>query len=500
MKAKLYSKASLMLALMITPVLVPTAGMSAQDNNSDLPQPGLAPGNWLYGVERSWENMTLFFAGSAASQKQIEYAEERVAEAEKLASKEEGQNVSQALEEYERHVKEAAKNASQAGEDTLSRVAQATTNHQAALTRMQDKVSSETQSSIKSARSVSLTERKQALSALTQKNSPKGTKVSIDTFRKDIEQMNEVPDTRTRASRLQTSLQHYQSQLQEIRRASQTNPKAAQEASTQTSDLIVKLNTLAQRDSLSEEDRQSVSEALQETSSTHIEALRIHANTNPQAAAQAYRDNAQTLKNLRDQAQSQNEGSNEQPENVAEDSEQKVDILRNQEDLAVKYQAFGKEMSTVAQQVEGNTEVQKRVTEARATYKDVLADVRERVQNVRERAREQQQEAKERIQGLKQKQKEQHEELQNQAERLQDLQQNQQERQEEIQNEMENLKEQPSESPAPEDETPRSGDNRESQPNSTESQTQSGQTSAEANSEAGESTVEIDREQRSSRQ
>ncbi len=466
MNKKSFSKAYLMPTVAVAILLLPTTEVTAQDGDTDLPQAGLAPGNWFYGLERGWENTRLFFANAEAKgQKQIDYAKERLAEARKLAKKEENQHLAKALDEYQRQLDQVSQNLSKTREDTLTRMVQATTKHQEILTRVQEQVPSEAQSSIEQARRVSLSGRKQSLDTLMQKNPPKGTDISIDTFKQDFNQMNQLPETQK--SRLQTSLRQYTNQLQSIKQASQNNTDAAQEASTKTDELLIPLQSLTQKNTLSKEDRQEINTALKETSSTHINALQVFARQNPKKAAEEYRNSAQTLQTMYAQT------STDTQEDSTSDTSDAPQSLQSQEEIFKQYENFGQEISGIAKQIEENQEnTQELINEARSLHEKSLKDIQNRVDRIRKRAQEQQEQTRE-IQR----------EAQQQVEELR------QEQREELQNELDTIPEVP-ETPEPAEPSNNSTQAPNQNQSSSQQQTQSGETSVDVESDTGETDFE----------
>jgi putative hemolysin len=102
---------------------VTTTTQPAPPTISNLPTPGITPDSWLYTFKRAWQSidMTLTFNNADKAQKEINYANERLAEVQYLVSQNKLDQAMQTRSEYDNGVKAAENDLAQAdasGTDT----------------------------------------------------------------------------------------------------------------------------------------------------------------------------------------------------------------------------------------------------------------------------------------------------------------------------------------------------------------------------------------------
>jgi hypothetical protein len=143
------------LAITIVGLALFTGAGSAQPQG--IMNPGQAPGDALYGLDRATESIELAFARTVggeerAAKVRANHAEERLAEAQKLADQNRTERVGDLMNQYNRNMEEVM-NASQRMNDTEfnERVQNMTQKHVEVLQRVQEKVPEEAQQGIQTA-------------------------------------------------------------------------------------------------------------------------------------------------------------------------------------------------------------------------------------------------------------------------------------------------------------------------------------------------------------
>jgi len=119
-----------------------------------LPNPGITPDSPFYFLDSWGESIRMFFAFSdeAKAQKHIAHAEEKLAEAKKMA--EEGKTDAEEVAEkkYEKDIDDATTEAKLTGkENALQRIQEATTRHQAVMEKVLSQVPEQAKPSIQKA-------------------------------------------------------------------------------------------------------------------------------------------------------------------------------------------------------------------------------------------------------------------------------------------------------------------------------------------------------------
>jgi len=169
MKQKIF-RIALISCLLITSLLL-SGTAYAQDE--ELPDPGLTPDSPFYFLDGWGKNISMFFAfgPEAKAKKALQYAEERLAEAQVMATRNRVREMTRAANDYDGFmamVNERAEEARQGGiSDNISEtVALATSKHLSVLDRIKDQVSEEAGEATAQVRAASMNGQKNALRAL----------------------------------------------------------------------------------------------------------------------------------------------------------------------------------------------------------------------------------------------------------------------------------------------------------------------------------------------
>ena len=176
----------LLSGLVITSLLF-SGTACAQDEG--LPEPGITPDSPLYFFDTWGKNLGLLFAfgPEAKAKKAIEYAEERLAEAKAMATKNKIKEVERATIGYDKFVALAAEKAEEVAQPQISdniseRLALATSKHLAVLDRVREAVPVQAREAIDRAREVSLNGQKNALRALTRRKTERAIEINMGTI------------------------------------------------------------------------------------------------------------------------------------------------------------------------------------------------------------------------------------------------------------------------------------------------------------------------------
>ena len=169
MKLKKFSLI-LISSLIVTSLLL---SGTAYAQGEELPDPGITPDSPFYFLDTWGKNIGLFFAfgPEAKARKALEYAEERLAEAQAMAIKNKVREMERAADSYNGFlamVRERAEEVEQQGvsEDISETVALATAKHLRVLDKVKDKVPEEAEETIARAREASMNGQRNALLAL----------------------------------------------------------------------------------------------------------------------------------------------------------------------------------------------------------------------------------------------------------------------------------------------------------------------------------------------
>jgi len=158
----------------------------AQEEELQLPNPGITPDSPFYFVDVLGKNIGLFFAfgPDAKAKKAIQYAEERLAEAQAMAAKNKSKEVERSANGYGKFVTMAGEKAQEARQrgapDNISEiVASATSKHLSVLDRVYDMVPEQAQPAIAKAREASMSGMENALRALAREKSERATEINL---------------------------------------------------------------------------------------------------------------------------------------------------------------------------------------------------------------------------------------------------------------------------------------------------------------------------------
>lgn len=142
-------KISLIVALILT------ASMAVgQQSVSDLPDPGTAPGDILYGLEKAQESVSLAltFDREAKAEKRLKFAEERLAESRHLMESGDNQSAERAAERYSELVQRVNDTAQQTENEELQQKLQVQLeNRQDILRGIQDRLPAEADTRLENA-------------------------------------------------------------------------------------------------------------------------------------------------------------------------------------------------------------------------------------------------------------------------------------------------------------------------------------------------------------
>jgi len=173
----------------------------AQEEELQLPDPGITPDSPFYFLDNLGKNMGLFlaFGPEAKAQKAVEYAGERLAEAQAMAAKGKANGVEQAANGYDKFVAMAAEKAEEARQkgasDNISGiVASATTKHLSALDevaeRFPDAVPEQARQAIARAREASMQGTESALKGLAQENPERAAEIAMNAVEARLNRAN----------------------------------------------------------------------------------------------------------------------------------------------------------------------------------------------------------------------------------------------------------------------------------------------------------------------
>ena len=159
---------------------------TAYAQEDELPDPGIPPDSPFYFLDNWGKNIGLFFAfgPEAKARKALEYAEERLAEAQAMAVKNRIREVEQAANGYNEFltiVAERAEEARQQGvSDNISeKVALATSKHLSVLDRVKETVPEQAREAIAQAREASINGQQNALRALARERLERAAEINL---------------------------------------------------------------------------------------------------------------------------------------------------------------------------------------------------------------------------------------------------------------------------------------------------------------------------------
>lgn len=169
MKRKSYHKIIIVCLLVV--MLLPGSHVYADDR--DLPAPGVTPDSPFYVFDSWMKKVSLFFTfdSEARVRKALEYAEERLAEAQVMSAEQKAAPLEVAANEYEKYLSVATRTAQQVQAQSVTDevselLAVATSKHISVLDDVQDKAPEEAKGAIIQARENSVSGQKEVLKVL----------------------------------------------------------------------------------------------------------------------------------------------------------------------------------------------------------------------------------------------------------------------------------------------------------------------------------------------
>ena len=167
---------------------------TAYAQGEELPNPGITPDSPFYFLDKLNKNISLFvtIGHEAKARKALEYSEERLAEAQTMATKNKPKSVEQAAIEYDRFVSIATERQEQArlqgAPDNISEsLALATSKHIPVLDGIKDRVPAEAAGAIIKAREVSIKGRENALKALARTKPERAIQINLVAIRERLD-------------------------------------------------------------------------------------------------------------------------------------------------------------------------------------------------------------------------------------------------------------------------------------------------------------------------
>jgi hypothetical protein len=158
----------------------------AQDEELQLPAPGITPDSPFYFLDTLGKNIGLFFAfgPDAKAKKAIQYAEERLAEAQAMGAENKSTEVERAADGYDEFVTMAVEKAEEARQrgvsDNISEiVALATSKHLSVLDRIKDTVPEQAKQAIAKAKEASMNGMENALKALAKEKPERAAEINL---------------------------------------------------------------------------------------------------------------------------------------------------------------------------------------------------------------------------------------------------------------------------------------------------------------------------------
>jgi len=182
---------SIVSIILVTSLLL---GGTAYAQEEELPDPGITPDSPFYFFDTFGKKIGLMFTfgDEAKAQKALEYAEERLAEANAMALKNKLKEMAQAAGEYDQFmamVNERLQATVQqnASANISEKVALATARHLAVLDRVRDRVPEEGKEALSRARERSLNEQLHALRALAEHQPERATEINLDSIQNRLQ-------------------------------------------------------------------------------------------------------------------------------------------------------------------------------------------------------------------------------------------------------------------------------------------------------------------------
>jgi len=166
-------KTILVSSLLVALMLFSGIALAATD---DLPNPGITPDSPFYFLDGWGESISMFFAFSheAKAEKKLAFAEEKLAEAKKMAEEGKTDAADVAEKKYEKDIDDATTEAKLTGnENALQRIQEATTRHQAVMQRILSQVPEQAKAAIQKAMEKSSAGHQNAIDAINKSKQKK---------------------------------------------------------------------------------------------------------------------------------------------------------------------------------------------------------------------------------------------------------------------------------------------------------------------------------------
>ncbi len=183
-----------MLALTLVLIASLVLGGAAYAQEDELPDPGLTPDSPFYFLDGWGKKIGLMFAFSAEAkaEKALRYAEERLAEANRMAEQNQMIETTRATGDYEQFMAMVNQRLQEvqrpeASANVSEKVATATGRYLRVLDRVRDRVPDEAKEAVTRARERSLEEQRQALRVLARQRLEKAMELNLDTIQDRLE-------------------------------------------------------------------------------------------------------------------------------------------------------------------------------------------------------------------------------------------------------------------------------------------------------------------------
>jgi hypothetical protein len=190
----------LLTTILITSLLISSTAF-AQEEELELPDPGITPDSPFYFLDNLGENIGLFlaFGPDAKAKKALEYAEERLGEAHAMAAVNKSRGVEQATERYSKLVVMAAEKAEEVREQGVSDnvseiVASAISKHLSVLDSIKDKVPDQAKEAIADAKEASMKGMENALKALAKEKPERAIEINMAAIEGRLNRAKEKAD------------------------------------------------------------------------------------------------------------------------------------------------------------------------------------------------------------------------------------------------------------------------------------------------------------------
>ena len=248
-------------------------GVAYAQGEEELPDPGIMPDSPFYFFDTLGKKLGLVFTfgDEAKAKKALDYAEERLAEADAMALKNKLQEMTQATGEYEQFmatVNERLQATVQqnASANISEKVALATQKHLDVMDRVRDRVPEEGQEALDRAQERSLNEQLHALRALAEHQPERATEINLDGIQnrlnRALEKASEnATDDVENAIEDAEKLRRFGEEISEIARGLSDNTTTVDELVARATS--VHLEVMAQvHDKVPEPDREAIENAM----------------------------------------------------------------------------------------------------------------------------------------------------------------------------------------------------------------------------------------------